>query len=174
MMDAQLLHLLVPALATAANLAVQAGSLAAGRAGVLRSIVLGFAAGMAAAAGMDLLLALAFGAEGLVPDMLVDLAVTGGAGYCWFHFVGLGETARRIRLLQELDRAPDGLTLAELLARYNAREIVDKRLARLLGNRQVVLADGRYVLRRSSLWLITKLVIAFKLAILGKRSEFDG
>ena len=52
--------------------------------------------------------------------------------YVYFHWNNMGETARRIRLLRELHDTPQGLTDAELHARYPAREILEHRLRRLL------------------------------------------
>lgn len=174
MMDQNFAHTLIPMAGLAANMAVQMGLLAGRLSGVLRSIVLGFAAGLAAALGLDILAAHWFHESWgtLALNAALDLFVTGGLGYCWFHYVGLGETARRIRLLRELDMAPQGLTQEEILARYNAGAIVSKRLNRLLANHQVVLSEGRFTLRKSSLYFITKLVMAFKVVILGKNSEF--
>lgn len=94
-------------------------------------------------------------------------------GYCYFHFINLGETARRIRIIRELYESNDGLSLDELLARYNAKEIIERRLSRLINNRQIILKDGRYYIANLTMLFITKIIVGMKLVILGKRSEFD-
>jgi hypothetical protein len=62
----------------------------------------------------------------------------------WFN---LGETARRIRLLRELARAPGRVMTAEdVLRAYNADMIVTARLRRLVGSGQLRLREGRYTI----------------------------
>ena len=95
-------------------------------------------------------------------------------GYCYFSIIGLGETARRIRLLKDLNTArPGGLSIDEILARYSAKDMVDKRLDRLTHNGQVKLVDGRYFINKPLMLFCAKFAVFMKLAVLGKRSEFD-
>ena len=101
---------------------------------------------------------------------LTDLIIFGCLGYCYFHFINLSETARRIRILREI-YAAGGLTGQELLARYNSQEIIEKRLTRLLDNRQVVLVDGKYFMRPSLMLAICKLFILARRVILGKSAS---
>jgi hypothetical protein len=93
--------------------------------------------------------------------------------YCYFTFINMGETARRIRILRELSASPEGLTEDEVLIRYNADEIIVTRMERLLNNRQVVMRAGRYYIGNPTVVLISKLIVVVKLIALGKRSEFD-
>lgn len=145
------------------------------RAALLRSLVLGFGLGAA-----FLLLyhtaAWVLGGQPLaqaVGLLLANLVIYGALGYCYFHFVNLGETARRIRLVRELHQAPAGLTYPEILRRYNAAQITDLRMQRLLKTRQVVLRQGRYFIDRPLFLVISRLMVALKVVVLGKRSEFD-
>lgn len=94
-------------------------------------------------------------------------------GYCHFHFVNLGETARRIRLLRELYQAGDLLSHAELLSRYNAREIVEKRISRLIRSGQIVFRNGRYFIGNRTVVRIAQIMVRFKVILLGKASEYD-
>jgi len=94
-------------------------------------------------------------------------------GYCYFHFVNLGETARRIRILREFRDSPEGLDLEQLLARYNAKEIVDRRVQRLIKNSQIILKNDKYYTAKPVMLLIAKILVALKWMILGKKSEFD-
>jgi hypothetical protein len=90
-----------------------------------------------------------------------------------FGFYNLGESARRIRLLIELEAAGSrGLSRTELLAAYNARMIVQTRLGRMLTSGQIVERDGRYVIGRPLMLYGAKALVLLKLAFLGAPSEF--
>jgi len=94
-------------------------------------------------------------------------------GYCYFHFINLGETARRIRLLQELLESNNGLSEKEILERYNAKEIIEKRLSRLLKSRQIIHKNRKYYIGNPIMLFAASIIIFLKLFILGRRSEFD-
>ena len=94
-------------------------------------------------------------------------------GYCYYSLVGLGETARRIRLLKDLYAAPEGLSQDAILARYSSKDMVDMRLDRLIHNGQIRVVDGRHFIGKPLMWFLAKFVIFMKLLVLGKRSEFD-
>ena len=93
--------------------------------------------------------------------------------YCYvIGFFNIGESARRIRLLIELEGAGrDGLTLPEVLALYNARMIVDARLQRLLAGGQIVERDGRYFLRSRIMLTAAKALLLVKIVLLRRRTE---
>ena len=93
-------------------------------------------------------------------------------GYCYFHFINLGETGRRIRIVRELLSA-DGLTLEELLRRYNTSDMVEIRLARLLNNGQIAERNGKLFINNQFLVKASQIMIFMKKIILGKTSEFD-
>ncbi|MBI5872810.1 MAG: hypothetical protein HZB36_01530 [Candidatus Omnitrophica bacterium] len=82
--------------------------------------------------------------------------------YGYFHFVNLGETARRIRLLRELMDSEGGLTLDQIGSRYNAQEILSRRLERLVKNGQVVLKDGRCFIAKPTVLFIAKMMLFLK------------
>jgi hypothetical protein len=58
------------------------------------------------------------------------------------------ETSIRMRLLRELSVSKDGMTLAELLSRYNTAAILDKRLQRLLGAGDIARKEEGYILAK--------------------------
>jgi hypothetical protein len=106
--------------------------------------------------------------------LIVNSVTYAFLGYCYFSLIGLGETARRIRLLKDLYAVPnEGLSLSEILSEYSAKNMVDKRLDRLLNNGQVRVAEGRYYINKPVMLFFTKFSIFMKLLVLGKRSEFD-
>ncbi|PIQ99599.1 MAG: hypothetical protein COV66_10620 [Nitrospinae bacterium CG11_big_fil_rev_8_21_14_0_20_45_15] len=93
--------------------------------------------------------------------------------YCYFHFINMGETARRIRILRELNDSDNGLTMDEILKRYNANDMIRMRMDRLLNNGQVYEKEGRYYIGNPLMLWISKGMVAMKRFMLGKGSEFD-
>ncbi len=170
------IHFLIPVLGMAVNVMFQLLSvrLVPGL-GVLRSVFTGFAIG-----GLSVLSAEFYlsggqltGEMDVVPMIIANLIIYGSLGYCYFHFINLGITARRIRILRELYVSGEGLSLNELLKLYNAGDMIDKRLDRLLGSGQIVCKDNKYHIGKPVMLLISKTIVAMKLVILGKKSEFD-
>lgn len=102
----------------------------------------------------------------------VNLIIYLSFSYCYFQFINMGETARRIRLLRELYEQPKGQTKEQILAKYNARDIIDIRIKRLLNNKQVIPRGTKYYLRGTSVLFISKLILIMKWIILGAGSEF--
>lgn len=93
--------------------------------------------------------------------------------YCFFNFINMGETARRIRIMRELQAFPEGLTYPEFLQRYNAREMVQRRLDRLLGTGQIFEREERLFLNKPIVLIIAEVVKWMKIIVMGKKSEFD-
>jgi len=108
-----------------------------------------------------------------IPSVFINIASYSALGYCYFHFVNLGETARRIRMLRELSESKGGLSVDEILERYNAKEIIENRLNRLLKSGQVIYKDNRYYIGKPVMLFMSKMVVFAKRFILGKSSEFD-
>jgi hypothetical protein len=108
-------------------------------------------------------------ADAAIADALLYLAFC----YVYFHWNNMGETARRIRMLRELAAAPEGLTFEDMVARYSAQEILERRLERLTAADQISESDGRLVLTSRSVLLSARLVGLAKQVIFGGRSELD-
>lgn len=102
---------------------------------------------------------------GHIGSWLAELCIYFCFSYSYFCLNNMGETSRRVRLAIELSRAPQGLTRDELLARYSAREIVDRRLGRLLKSGQIREQEGRYVLGNQSVLTMARIVGLFKLIL---------
>jgi hypothetical protein len=145
------------------------------RLGLLDTILIGFLCGFVLLLGIEMIFIVA--AKLPVADCCGQLAMSGityaALGYGYFHFVNLGETARRVRIMRELYDSRTGLSMKEILERYNARTIVDLRLARLTANGQVICRDGRYYIGKRTVLFMAKIIVALKLIVLGKRTEFD-
>ncbi|MCF8719414.1 hypothetical protein [Nitrospina gracilis] len=171
----EIAHVLSPVLCLAINVVVQIAVARWGKWGLLKSVYLGFAAGLGALLAGEWVIAQGSGLAltDSVALLFVNVATYGMLGYCYFHFINLGETARRIRLLRELHEAGGVLALEELLGRYNASHMVEIRLQRLLGTGQIVERDGRYYIGKPVMLWISQAIVLTKRIVLGKRSEFD-
>ena len=145
------------------------------KSGLLKTVFLGFFVGMLSVLIIESYIF--FVTSAYFTDFFMILVANAIAyaslGYCYFHFINLGETARRIRILREIYDTKDGLSMEEILQRYNAKEIVEKRLSRLLNNGQVILKNGRYYIGNPIMLMINRIIVAMKLMLLGRRSEFD-
>ncbi len=98
--------------------------------------------------------------------LLYVAVVYGGIAYAYFHLFNMSETARRIRVLREVERA-GGLAEADLRRLYSEDEVVDRRLERMIAMGHLVQKDdGRFVVG-SPLLLSAARVIAHWRKILG-------
>jgi DNA-binding transcriptional ArsR family regulator len=131
---------------------------------LLKAVYGGFAAGLAALCLMQAFFAPGFG------DLAANAVIYGALSYCHFHFINLGETARRIRILRELAESPDGLSREELSGRYNARQMLSVRLARLEGNGQLRLENGRYVSGAPAVLGMARALDFMKRLLLGRKA----
>lgn len=142
--------------------------------GLLKSIFIGFIVGLLSLLLIEYYLSIFYKVASFVFlfASVANLLAYTALGYCYFHFINLGETARRIRILSELYESKNGLTLNEILSKYNAEEIVKKRAVRLLHNNQIVFHEGRFLINKSILLIIAKTIVFLKIFILGK-SQVD-
>lgn len=151
-------HIFIPFIGLAANAIVQIAVFKFfPRIGLLRSLFLGFACGFLASCLIK-------------PGIMLasNLVIYTLIGYCYFHFVNMSETARRIRILTELTEAREGLSLREILERYNSRDIIDRRLDRLVNNGQLKCENGRYYIGNLTVLMMARFLAAAKRIIFGK------
>ena len=157
-MGHNVMYIFTPFIGLAANILMQIAVFRFfPRTGLLRSVFLGFACGFA----VSLLIK-----PGVAP--VSNIAIYILLGYCYFHFVNMGETARRIRILTELADAGNGLSLGEILGRYNSGDIIDRRLARLVDNGQVIYKNGKYYIGNPAMLAIASALAAAKHLIFGR------
>jgi len=165
-----------PVIGLAVNVAVQILSFrCASSLGLLKSVFLGFGAGMFFIFGTEYWIYTQMDSDSIGPfvwNVVANGLTCGVLGYCYFHFINLGETGRRIRIVRELLSA-GGLTMEELLKRYNTADMVEIRLARLLNNGQIAEREGRLVIQNAFLLRASQVMVFMKKLILGKASEFD-
>ncbi len=143
--------------------------------GLLKSVVLGFVIGFATvmACGLAWYQAAAPDIMTLMGQSTLNLLTYVALGYGYFHFINLGETARRIRILRELQESKNGLTLEGILERYNAFSIINVRLQRMISKKQIVLQEGRYYIGKPVMLYMAKTLIFLKWILLRRRSEFN-
>ena len=72
-----------------------------------------------------------------IPFIMTNFLIYIALSYCYFHFINLCLTARRIRLVRDLFASGNGLTLNEIQKNYNASEMLKKRTRRLLNSGQI-------------------------------------
>ena len=145
------------------------------RLGLLKSEYLGFVAGFFSIFLIEFYIVFTrlIPIDNSISILIANLVIYLSLGYCYFNFVNIGETARRIRILRELYDSKEGLSMAEILERYDARDIVEKRLSRLVNHGQIICKNRKYYIGSFIMLLIAKIIVTMKLILLGKKSEFE-
>jgi hypothetical protein len=87
----------------------------------------------------------------------------------YFNLVQMNLSSLRLRIANELNDSPEGISPERLLEMYGAHEIVDQRLARLSRGNQIEHRDGRYYGRMSTVYLISVAMDMTKRLVLGRR-----
>ena len=160
------MHVLSPLCGLLTNIITQlSGCRYARKWGLLQSVFSGFFCGFVIVLIIEAVYYLATKPSSveLTGQTAVSIMTYIALGYCYFHFINLGETARRIRIVRELRESDNGLSMDELLERYNASEIINVRLERMMRNKQIVLRDGRYYIGRPIMLYIAKVIVMMKL-----------
>lgn len=161
------IEIIIPIVGLAVNVIVQILSFRYFvRQSLMRSIIFGFISGLCGV----ILLAAGIPAgikSGFWDVMILHVLSYIALGYCYFHFINLGETALRIRIMRELREAPQGLSLDELLARYGTKEIIDRRISRLQRNGQIIAKGNKYYLRSPTMLIMAKSILALRYILLG-------
>lgn len=98
------------------------------------------------------------------------LLVYGLLAMTYFHFFNMSETARRIRLLYEIDKA-SSLSEAEILCLYNTKEVFELRFQRLVAMKQLKRSGDFYAIDGKILYLAAVCVSAWA-HLLGFRGRF--
>ena len=145
------------------------------RNGLLKTLILGFITGLFCVVLFEFYLF--FKTPSSILEFtgicIANIILYSSLGYCYFHFVNLGETARRIRILIELYYSQGGLSKEGILEKYNAKEIIKIRLKRLIKKDQIIYENNCYFVKGNPLMLmLSKVIVTMKLIVLGKRSEF--
>ena len=93
---------------------------------------------------------------------------------CYFTFVNISVSALRIRLLNELNETESqGITLTEILTRYNSSEIIDRRISKLQGNKQIKNFNQRYYSKKSITLFMVFIKEYLSLVMFKKKSRLN-
>ncbi len=167
LLSPDLVHAIVPIISTVANVLAQLVCVRYIGLSYYRSVVVGFVLGGVLTGGAECLYFYWNGMESL-PLAFFNIANYCLLGFGYFSFINIGKTALRVRMLTEMKNSQNGLTLAEILAIYNARNIVDIRVDRLVRNGQLDRTNGRFYSRMSITLAIAITIDLFKLVVFGK------
>ena len=143
---------------------------------LLKSVFIGFAAGLLTILLFEIGVWYEFldvSRIDIVFGLVVNIITYSLLGYCYFHFINLGETARRIRILRELYECKEGLSTKEIFERYNAKEILENRMNRLVNKNQIFLKNGRYYIGNRTMLLIANIIYTMKRIIFGNRTQME-
>lgn len=131
----------------------------------------GFLAGLGLLVSWLIVLAFGHLSIDFLGYVLVDVMSYLALSYGYFHFVNLNLASLRIRLLREIARSDTGLSVADILEKYNASRVVQNRVERLVRGGHLKKQNGRYVVgRRFYVWLFG-LFELMKLAVLGRGNK---
>jgi hypothetical protein len=103
---------------------------------------------------------------------LLNCATYAALAFNYWAFVNLNVTSLRIRLLKELV-ADNAMPMDVLLRKYNAADVVDRRLARLTGWRQLRVVDGQFFGDRPGFLLLARTLDAVRGWVMGA-AAFQG
>jgi len=97
-------------------------------------------------------------AEEFVTGIIYFLLTYNALAYSFFHIFNMSDTARRIKILNEINAAGGKLKISGLSASYSSGEMLTNRIKRLLDSRQIVRQGDRYVLNSPLLYYAAKAV----------------
>lgn len=142
---------------------------------VVKSFLISFAIGLVILFTVEAYVysAMVKSAADYISILTVNIVTYFALGYCYSSFLGFGESSIRTRILRELHDSERGLSEKELAKRYNAKNMFENRIKRLIDNGQLVLQNGRFYIKSNFLAAVAKAIVMLKLMIIGKRSEFD-
>lgn len=175
-MQSSYLQIFIPIICLFVNVLVQILSFRSiTRLGLLKSEYLGFFLGMVNLCILEFYYfsGLAEYTEDMIYIFVANLIIYFSLGYCYFHFINLGETARRIRILRELYDSKEGLSMAGITGRYSSKEIFEKRITRLINHGQVIFKNDRYYIGNPVMLFVAKIILLMKVILLGRKSEFS-
>jgi hypothetical protein len=98
------------------------------------------------------------------PAHLYEASVYTCIAYAYFHLFNMSETARRVRILLEVDAQGD-IDETALHETYSDAEVVDKRLKRMVDMGSLELRADRYFVRGHTLHFAARVLDAWRLVL---------
>jgi hypothetical protein len=96
--------------------------------------------------------------EYLLNDILIYIC----AMYVFFHFNNMGETARRVRILNELSAAGGCLAINELIIKYDCEEQLSRRISKMIKSDQLIELNGRLFLKKRHIFYASLFIYFLK------------
>lgn len=168
------LWFMTPLLGLVVNGIMQTLSYRGGVKNLLKSEFVGFVSGLIILLGCSAWIINEFNVSARDYSMflIVNLIIY-GAMQIWFtSLLGIISVALRVRMLQFIS-ATRSVSYPELVVAFQPDELIHRRIERLLKTGQVKQIDGQYYLNKRGLLYIALILDAYKLFLLGKKSEFD-
>lgn len=167
------IQILLPMVALAVNILLQVLSCRyLLRGSLLKTAVLGFFFGGCSLIVFEMLIYLnlkqVWGGD-FIAIFVANLILYSLLGYWYFVFLTLSETAIRTRVMLQIYYSKDGIALDEILKQYNATEVVNKRIERLVGSGQLLFRDGRYYSGKPGLLLFGKVLEFLRHLVFGRK-----
>ncbi len=104
-----------------------------------------------------------------VPITICNLIILICADYCYINTVNIVNASVRIKILNEISEAGKGLSEGQILKIYNADEILNSRLERLVKNGQLIIKAGKYKSGKPGQILFAKFFLFWRQVIFGKK-----
>lgn len=96
-----------------------------------------------------------------VSSLVYSFIVYNCLGYCYFHVFNMSETARRIKVLLEIDKG-NSVNITNLNNSYTADLMIKNRLVRLTELKQVRKDNDKYILANRVLWISSLINHSFR------------
>ena len=97
----------------------------------------------------------------LACPIIYCLIVYNALAYVYFHLFNMSETARRIRILCEIDSV-GSLTGEEIAAKYSTYDMLSVRIERLIAMRQLTRRGNRYLLKNPLFYYAALLITTWR------------
>jgi len=111
--------------------------------------------------------------KSLLPIFIANLISYLALSFWLVTLLGVISVSLRFRILFFLGRFQEGVSYGEIANFFNAEDLIERRLERLIKAGQIKLENNKYYIKKNFLFLIALFVDKCKETILGKRSEFD-
>jgi hypothetical protein len=100
---------------------------------------------------------------------LADFIIFFCLSYCYINFINIGNASVRIKALNEISMAENGVTIRDILDKYNSEIILNIRLERMLYNGQIVQRDNVFLSGKSRQILLALFFKFWRRIILGRK-----
>jgi hypothetical protein len=168
------LWFMTPLLGLVVNGVIQTLSYRGGVKNLLKSEFVGFISGLIILLASSIWIINEFNvsARNYTMFLITNLTIY-GAMQIWFTSVlGIISVALRVRMLQFISTT-QSVSYQKLVTAFKPDELIHRRIERLVKTGQIKNEAGKYYLNKRFLLYIALILDAYKLFLLGKKSEFD-